>query len=130
MSSQLPGSFLMYPYLDKHLYEPAVTFRGLFAAVSLCPHLHTTPRVDPKATSFQHPFLHTLDLGTSFIRDAEAVALIISSMLPHVSQVTYEEHQRNSFRLEWGEVNEHLQSFQVAAASIETDPTRTRFRGS
>ncbi|OAX35897.1 hypothetical protein K503DRAFT_802459 [Rhizopogon vinicolor AM-OR11-026] len=102
--------------LDKHLYEPAVTFRELFAAISPCPHLHALRvsmtaaniDIDPKAASFQHPSLHTLNLGASFIRDAEAVALTISPILPHVSQATYEEHEGNSFRLEWGEVNDHL----------------------
>jgi hypothetical protein len=73
-----------------------VTFRGLFAGLlRLCPHLHTLRvsidaaniDVDPKAEVFQHPTLHTLDLGLSRIRDAEVVASIIFSALPLTGKV-------------------------------------------
>ncbi|KAJ8594789.1 hypothetical protein M405DRAFT_450247 [Rhizopogon salebrosus TDB-379] len=94
-----------------------VTFRGLFAGLRLCPHLHTLQvsmdaaniDVDPKAELFQHPTLHTLDLGLSRVRDAEVVASIIFLALPLTSQVEYRKYSDNG--LVWKEVNKHLQSF-------------------
>ncbi|KAG1733809.1 hypothetical protein EDB19DRAFT_1191312 [Suillus lakei] len=49
---------------------PAVTFRGLFAALRLCPHLHRLEifmdavniDIDPEAESFQHAALQSLDM--------------------------------------------------------------------
>jgi hypothetical protein len=102
-----------------------ITFRGLFAGLRLCPHLHTLRvsmdaaniDVDPKTESFQHPTLHTLNFGLSRVRDAEAVASIIFSALPLTSEVEYRRYRDNS--LVWKEVNRHLQSF-----------ARTRLEGS
>jgi hypothetical protein len=103
---------------DQHRYQPTVTFRGLFTALRKCPHLHNLRifmdtvdiDIDPKAESFQHPSLRTLHLGLSPVRVAEAVAVIISSMLPHVGEVMYHENIGENSRV-WSEVNKHLQSF-------------------
>jgi hypothetical protein len=94
-----------------------ITFRGLFAGLRLCPHLHTLRvamdaaniDVDPEAELFQHPTLHTLDLGLSRVRDAEVVASIIFSALPLTSQVEHRKY--HDTRLVWKEANRHLQSF-------------------
>jgi hypothetical protein len=107
-----------------HRGEPTVTFRGLFAALRLCPHLHTLGvlmdaaniDINSKAESFQHSSLQKLHLGDSRIRDAEAVALIIFSMLPHVGEVTYFGYGTNPGFLGgnssvWWEVNRLLRLF-------------------
>ncbi|KAJ8592834.1 hypothetical protein M405DRAFT_812158 [Rhizopogon salebrosus TDB-379] len=104
--------------------EPTITFRGLFAALRLCPHLHTLRvfmdaaniDINSKAESFQHSSLQTLHLCDSRIRDAEAVALIIFSMLPHVSEVMYFGYGTNPRYLGgnsamWWEVNRLLRLF-------------------
>ncbi|OJA13880.1 hypothetical protein AZE42_05404 [Rhizopogon vesiculosus] len=121
-----------WPHIEflslEDVYQPTVTFHGLFAALRLCPHLHTlcvymdAARIDinPEADSFQHPSLHTLDLGASLIVDAAAVARIIFSMLPHVGEVVYDRSVGGSSA--WGRVNWHLQSF----AAVD----QTRIRGS
>ncbi|KAJ8596818.1 hypothetical protein M405DRAFT_804906 [Rhizopogon salebrosus TDB-379] len=103
---------------DQHRYQPTVTFRGLLTALQKCLHLHTLRvfmdavdiDIDPKAESFQHPSLRTLHLGVSPVRDAEAVTVIISSMLPHVGEVVYHENIGENSRV-WSEVNKRLQSF-------------------
>ncbi|OAX37563.1 hypothetical protein K503DRAFT_801147 [Rhizopogon vinicolor AM-OR11-026] len=90
---------------------PLVTFRGLFAALRLCPHLDrfiaeidaVNIDVDPDAESFQHTSLQTLNLGFSRVGDPEAIAGIISSMFPCISQVN------STFnRKEWVAVNRRL----------------------
>jgi hypothetical protein len=104
--------------------EPTVTFRGLFAALRLCPHLHTLGvlmdaaniDINSKAESFQHSSLQKLHLGDSRVGNAEAVALIIFSMLPHVGEVMYFGYGTNPGYLGgnsamWWEVNRHLRSF-------------------
>ncbi|OAX35890.1 hypothetical protein K503DRAFT_784748 [Rhizopogon vinicolor AM-OR11-026] len=108
------------------VYQPTVTLHGLFAALRLCPHLHTLHvymdaariDIDPEADSFQHPSLHTLDLGASLMVDAATVARIIFSMLPHVNKVMYNKSVGGSSA--WGRVNRHLQSFAAV------DQTRIR----
>jgi hypothetical protein len=119
-----------WPYIesleleDLNHYEPAITFRGLFAALRLCPHLHTlrVPMnvgyidVDPTTESFQHVSLRELHFGSSYIEDAEAVALIISSMLPRVSKVT-----GTRYLPLWLDVNEHLKSFAAVGRTRSVD---------
>jgi len=97
--------------------QSAVTFRGLFAALRLCPRLHTLRiwmdaaniDIDPEAESFQHQSLRALDFTWSNIGDAKAVAVIIASMLPSVSKVT---HMIDDGR--WEDVNLYLQSFHLS----------------
>ncbi|KAG1733818.1 hypothetical protein EDB19DRAFT_2041102 [Suillus lakei] len=98
---------------------PVVTFRGIFAALRLCPHLHRLEifmdavniDIDPTAESFQHAALQSLDVTLSVVVDAEAVARIIFSMLPCVNYVD----QRHDFRTVmwklWDDVNGHLRVF-------------------
>ncbi|KAG1750769.1 hypothetical protein EDB19DRAFT_1904167 [Suillus lakei] len=102
---------------DYQLDPPAVTFRGLFAALRLCPHLQTLQLhidavnidIDPDNESFQHTSLQSLNVGYSDIEDAEAAARIIFSMLPCVDQVGHAAWQ------EWHDVNEFLKSFRSSA---------------
>ncbi|OAX37562.1 hypothetical protein K503DRAFT_226742 [Rhizopogon vinicolor AM-OR11-026] len=125
-------------YLDNHLLMEAVscwphirslsfystrlvTFRGLFAALRLCPHLHTFAAeidalnidVDPDAESFQHTSLQTLDLGFSDVDDHQAVARIIFSMLPRICQVV---PFRN--RWQWDKVNRQLEYLRLSAVNV------------
>jgi len=44
--------------------------------------------IDPKAESFQHTSLQTLDISSSPVADAEAVAGIIFSTFPRVEKVS------------------------------------------
>ncbi|OJA13276.1 hypothetical protein AZE42_05020 [Rhizopogon vesiculosus] len=95
---------------------PLVTFRGLFAALRLCPHLDTFAAeidavnidVDPEAESFQHTSLRTLDLSYSDVEDPQAVARIIFSMLPCISEVLHWDI------LEWDQVDSELESLRLS----------------
>ncbi|OAX36711.1 hypothetical protein K503DRAFT_801820 [Rhizopogon vinicolor AM-OR11-026] len=110
---------------DLHCCPPTVTFRGLLAALRLCPHLHTLRLsmdavnidIDPKVESFQHTSLQTLDVGPSPAEDAEAITCIISSMLPCLSSV----HCRleSGSHLVWEEVNTRLELFAALDWSQE-----------
>ncbi|KAG1731672.1 hypothetical protein EDB19DRAFT_2041697 [Suillus lakei] len=102
---------------DPHRRPPKVTFRGLFAALRLCPHLHTllvgvdamNIDIDPKAESFQHISLKKLVMYSSPVADAEAVARIIFSMLPDI--------QPNIHLLDmWEDVNAHLKSLKSSSS--------------
>jgi hypothetical protein len=101
--------------IDPRRGLPTATFRGLFAALRLCPHLHNLRiyidavniDIDPEAQSFQHTSLRTLNVGSSRVEDPGAVARIIFSMLPCVSEVG---HRGSSL---WDEVNRQLASFAV-----------------
>ncbi|KAG0709262.1 hypothetical protein DFH29DRAFT_222357 [Suillus ampliporus] len=95
----------------------AVTFRGLFTALPLCPHLHTLRvpidtaniNIDPNVTPLQHTSLKALDLlATSHIADAKYVARIIFSMFPLVDRVS-------EFMDRWHGVNGHLTSLRASA---------------
>ncbi|KAG2127673.1 hypothetical protein DEU56DRAFT_819928 [Suillus clintonianus] len=94
---------------------PAITFRGLFAALRLRPHLHTLSismdainiDIDPKAESFQYPALQNLNVTCSEIADAEAVARIIFSAFPRIVRVSNWGVGMRFWKL-WDEVNEHL----------------------
>ncbi|KAG0703080.1 hypothetical protein DFH29DRAFT_465446 [Suillus ampliporus] len=103
-------------------HPPTITFRGLFAALRQCPHLHylklpidaVNIDIDPKAESFQHNSLQTLDTSLSDVADAEAVACIIFSVLPCVDQVQYPT-EREYEASPWHEVNRLLKSFKSSA---------------
>ncbi|KAG2085195.1 uncharacterized protein F5147DRAFT_794233 [Suillus discolor] len=106
-------------YLDDHLSSSEVSLRGLFAAVSLCPQLHTLRvpiniaaiDVDPDSEPIQHTSLRSLELETSEteIADAETLARIISGWLPCVDQVL-------SIDKRWDKFNKHLKSLRAATA--------------
>ncbi|OAX33949.1 hypothetical protein K503DRAFT_748044 [Rhizopogon vinicolor AM-OR11-026] len=78
---------------------PAVTFRGLFAALRECPNLQILQvsidavniDIDPTVESFQHTSLQSLDVCNSPIVDPEVVARIISSMLPCIYTIGYDD---------------------------------------
>ncbi|KAG2146003.1 uncharacterized protein EDB93DRAFT_496801 [Suillus bovinus] len=101
---------------------PAVTLRGLFAALRLCPYLHTLRTLvnaanidfDPAAESFQHTTLQTLDLIQSDVTDAEAVAHIIFSVLPCVDRIRTRKDPRHGtvYQTRWDEVNRHLKDLK------------------
>ncbi|KAG0694971.1 hypothetical protein DFH29DRAFT_295970 [Suillus ampliporus] len=110
--------------LDDPVFRPAtITFRGLLAGLRQCPHLHTlhilmdamNVDLDPKAESFQHASLQTLDVRSSHTTDSEAVAHIILSMLPCVKSVIH-SYSGRYVRYAWYEVNRRLESFKSSAA--------------
>jgi hypothetical protein len=114
------------PYLDDH--PPAtVTFRGLFAALRRCPHLHTLVLsidavnidVDPEVESFQHTSLRCLDVSDSDITDPEAVARIIFSMLPYIEDGVDFDNAGDSRAKLWYEVNDFLDVFAARDRRIE-----------
>ncbi|KAG2096316.1 uncharacterized protein F5147DRAFT_818418 [Suillus discolor] len=119
MSSWLHIRTLEINYLDDHLSSSEVSLRGLFAALSLCPQLHTlrvpiniaTIDVDPDSEPIQHTSLRSLELETSEteIADAETLARIISAWLPCVDRVL-------SIDKRWDKFNKHLKSLRVATA--------------
>ncbi|KAG2126530.1 hypothetical protein DEU56DRAFT_891883 [Suillus clintonianus] len=82
-------------FADRHPCPPTVTFRGLFAALSRCPHLQDLLMfidarnidIDPETESFQHTSLQSLRVGAFEEPDAEAVARIIFSKLPCINWV-------------------------------------------
>ncbi|KAG1873192.1 hypothetical protein F4604DRAFT_778583 [Suillus subluteus] len=97
---------------------PTVTFRGLFAALRRCPRLHMLDipldavDIDPTAESFQHTSLQHLNLTSSDISDAKAVARIIFSVLPSVDRVVPLHKRSSGVCLE---VQTHLESFRASA---------------
>ncbi|KAG1744544.1 uncharacterized protein EDB91DRAFT_189270 [Suillus paluster] len=101
---------------------PVVTFRGLFAALRLCPQLETLRilidvddiDIDPEAESYQHTSLTSLNLCLSHHEDAdaEAVARIIFFMLPGIEQVGLGADWEDG----WHEVNRHLECLKSSAA--------------
>lgn len=106
-----------------HLRQPTVTFRGLFAALRFCPHLHTLQvmidtsmsiDIGPAAESFQHTSLRKLRVGASSLAAAEveAVARIILSVIPCADLVT-DWGLRGSL---WHEVNRRIQAFRSSPA--------------
>ncbi|KAG1760983.1 hypothetical protein EDD22DRAFT_45755 [Suillus occidentalis] len=110
----------MLEFMDSRAV-PTVTFRGLFAALHRCPRLHTLDipldavnlDIDPTAESFQHTSLRHLNLASSGISDAEAVARIVFAVLPSVDRVYPPEYDsRPGVCLE---VQKHLVSFRASA---------------
>ncbi|KAJ8591438.1 hypothetical protein M405DRAFT_932123 [Rhizopogon salebrosus TDB-379] len=98
--------------------HPLVTFRGLFTALRLCPHLHNLRLsidvrnidIDPEAESFQHTSLQRLNIRSTYVESPEDVACIIFSMLPRVSRVTTHHSERKG----WAKVNKWLHSFRLS----------------
>ncbi|OJA19760.1 hypothetical protein AZE42_06781 [Rhizopogon vesiculosus] len=77
---------------------PAITFRGLFTALRLCPRLHTLRisvdavniDIDPTTESYRHPSPSCqFDVDSSPVKDAKAVAFIVFSMLPGVRMISH-----------------------------------------
>ncbi|OAX35892.1 hypothetical protein K503DRAFT_722293 [Rhizopogon vinicolor AM-OR11-026] len=106
---------------DPYPCTPTLTFRGLFAALRLCPHLHTLQvsvnsvniDVDREAESFQHPSLQNLHLCSSRIKSAKIsndIALLVFSRLPRVCEVRC-ECTSGGWSL-WAKVNRRLSSLK------------------
>jgi len=106
--------------VDPHIHPSTITFRGLIAALRLCPQLHTLQvsidaeniDVDVKAESFQHTSLQILDMNSSPVADAEAVARIICSIFPCIEKVG---EQYSALPQVWHEINMHMESFRSSA---------------
>ncbi|KAG1733794.1 hypothetical protein EDB19DRAFT_1190052 [Suillus lakei] len=101
---------------------PTITFRGLFAALRRCPpcicwtYHAVNIDIDPTAESFQHTSLQHLNLTSSGITGAEAVAHIIVSVLPSVDRVILPANQRSERPSDVClEVQRHLESFRASA---------------
>ncbi|KAG1875941.1 hypothetical protein C8R48DRAFT_759391 [Suillus tomentosus] len=107
---------------DLHPRSPAVTFRGLFAALRLCPHLQKLRipidtehiDIDPTTESFQHTSLQSLDLDSPDVVDVEAVARTIFSMLPCIHQVNQVLGGRHCWK-NWQKVNKRLETFKSSS---------------
>lgn len=101
---------------------PTVTFHGLFTALHRCPRLHTLDipldavniNIDPTAEPFLHTSLRNLNLTSSALSDAEAIARIIFSVLPSVDRIFPVEYERPSAGVCF-EVQRHLESFRASA---------------
>jgi hypothetical protein len=109
--------------MDLHLRSPAITFRELFAAFRLCPHLQTLQTfadaahidMNPTTESFQHTSLQALDLESSpEAVDAEAVARMTFSILPCIHQVN-RIYAGRYCRNDWQEVNRYPRSFKSSS---------------
>ncbi|KAG2029867.1 hypothetical protein BDR03DRAFT_261822 [Suillus americanus] len=102
-----------------------VTFRGLFTALRLCPHLQFLQvsvdarniDIEPEAESFQHTSLKNLIVGSSELEgvNVEAVARIIFFMLPAVDRVICAD---GSVPRVWKDVNRHLELLRNKASSV------------
>ncbi|OAX33742.1 hypothetical protein K503DRAFT_869357 [Rhizopogon vinicolor AM-OR11-026] len=105
---------------DTRVNPPAITLRGLFAALRLCPDLHTLQiyldavniDIDPEAELFQHTSLRELDICDSNVEDPKAVAYIIFSMLPCISSIISHRRLSSRRRLVWDEVKKELDSLR------------------
>ncbi|KAG2082842.1 uncharacterized protein F5147DRAFT_783158 [Suillus discolor] len=92
-----------------------LTFRGLFAALRLCPQLQDLQvsidarniDIEPEVESFQHTSLNNLIIDSRELEtvNVEAVARIIYYMLPAVSQVVC---SNGGVPQLWYDVNKHL----------------------
>jgi len=101
--------------LGWHPSPTTITFRGLFAALRLCPQLQDLQvlvdarniDIEPEVESFQHTSLRNLAVDSCELEavNVEAVARIIYSMLPAVSQVIYSD---DGVPRSWHNVNRHL----------------------
>ncbi|KAG2348242.1 hypothetical protein BDR05DRAFT_986854 [Suillus weaverae] len=101
------------------LRHSRITFCGIFTALHLCPQLHTlqvvtdttTVDIDPDVEPVRHTSLRMLELKTPrfHIANAEALARIIFSYLPHIILVG---------EFDWDEVNMHLKSLKDAALRV------------
>lgn len=104
-------------FWDMHGHSPTITFRGLFSALRLCPHLRllcvpldlVNIDIDLEVNSFQHTSLRTFDIGYSHIEDPKAVAQIISATLPCVRMVGCYSDNSHLIR----KVNMHLYGLEA-----------------
>jgi hypothetical protein len=103
------------------LHPSTITFRGLFTALRLCPHLHTLRvLIDPADTDIgpnkiQHTSLKTVDFDTSStIVNIADVSRIIFNALPCVDQVNRFTRRTK----EWDEVNRHLKYLKGATLHV------------
>ncbi|OAX35227.1 hypothetical protein K503DRAFT_802985 [Rhizopogon vinicolor AM-OR11-026] len=114
------------PYVAAAAHHPpaTVTFRGLFAALRRCPHLHTLVLpidavnidVDPEVESFQHTSLRYLNVSNSDVMDPAAVARMIFSMLPCIKNGVDLDDSGTDL---WHEVNDFLDAFAARDRRIE-----------
>ncbi|KAG2052525.1 hypothetical protein BDR06DRAFT_1009386 [Suillus hirtellus] len=101
--------------MNWHPCPATLTFRGLFAALRLCPQLQDLQvsvdarniDIEPEVESFQHTSLKNLTMDSCELEavNVEAVARIIYSMLPAVSQVMC---SNGGVPRLWHNVNKHL----------------------
>lgn len=102
---------------DCYQTQGTITFRGLFAALRQCPHLHRLSLVvdavnidiDPMTESFQHTSLQEWSVQSTQVLDAEVVARIIFSMLPCVDWIAHMSYRVNLPSV-WPDVIRRLQS--------------------
>ncbi|KAG0694968.1 hypothetical protein DFH29DRAFT_295919 [Suillus ampliporus] len=100
-----------------------ITFRGLFAALRQCPHLHTLELsidavnidIDPTLESFQHTSLQKFCVGCAQVVDTEAVARIVSSMLPCVDTDGFSYFCVSGLRHKWSTIYSHLTRLKSSA---------------
>ncbi|OJA20588.1 hypothetical protein AZE42_05379 [Rhizopogon vesiculosus] len=104
---------------DTRVNPPAITFRGLFAALRLCPNLLNLQiyldavniDIDPEAELFQHTSLRELDICNSNVEDPKAVAYIIFSMFPCISSIISPLSSNRRISA-WDEVKKELKSLR------------------
>ncbi|KAG1813457.1 hypothetical protein EV424DRAFT_1557555 [Suillus variegatus] len=104
-----------FQLMNWHPSPATVTFRGLFAALRLCPHLQDLQvsvdarniDIEPEVESFQHTSLNNLIIDSCELEavNVEGVARIIYSMLPAVGQVMC---SNGGVPRLWYNVNMHL----------------------
>ncbi|KAG1768301.1 hypothetical protein EDD22DRAFT_1001972 [Suillus occidentalis] len=106
--------------IDSCFHPSPVTLHKLFSTLHLCPQLEilriavdtTVIDIDPDDDpTYQHNILHALEFRTSEpqIENAETLALVVFTWLPHVDQVLGDSEL-------WGEVNMHLTNLSAALA--------------
>jgi len=106
-------------------YRPLylVTFRGLFAALRMCPHLNTLQismdarkiDIDVEAEPFQHASLQNFIVCDSYIQDPYTVARIIFSMFPSINVIYHYSNNPDP----WNTVNDFLGDFRVPWRKVE-----------
>ncbi|KAG1857976.1 hypothetical protein C8R48DRAFT_272544 [Suillus tomentosus] len=113
---------------DPNQAPSTITFRGLFAALHHCPHLHTLNLlidavnidIDPTGESFRHLSLQRWDVLAGQLMNPKAVARIIFSMLPCV-EIFYKTHHFGSMSSSppyaWPDVQRRLRDLHDAAGT-------------
>ncbi|KAG1887361.1 hypothetical protein F4604DRAFT_1721596 [Suillus subluteus] len=96
---------------DPYQTQGAITFRGLFAALRQCPHLHELSLVIDAVNIDIDPYN-----GSAQVMDVEAVTHIIFSMLPCVDTIYRKLMSMNSGPpYAWDDVQSRLRSLHEAA---------------
>lgn len=105
---------------DSYQTRGIITFRGLFAALRQCPHLHrlnllidaVNIDVDPMTESFRHTSLQEWNVQSAQVMDVEAVTRITFSMLPCVDTIYHKtmSTSRSPPYYAWPDVNRRLRS--------------------